>query len=1503
MEDNVFKGFFIFFVIVGVAWLIKHLLEVQQHHREAKELKALAEEKDKMITMVRTASMTAPVVHVDDMIESFHFSSSIAPLPSQPETSVGGLAAAGDDPTRSGPPARTSKRRASFGSDTTASTARSDGSTDRGGGIATLRKRFAKPLKFGVGDRVKHSQRGEGTVTELMADGRTRVKFDSGEEHRYKASSTSKLVLIKAAEVDGGVSDANGSACGTEGPTTPEKQRSSTGQKLRTAVTRTSLFMRPAAALPTPACGTEGPTTPEKQQSSTGQKLRTVVGRTSLFKHAFCASSVPAALQRRFSSGDGSDDDAISQARTSGGESSPQRRRSSGEGSQISEGSCGSNASDGSSGSDKSRKRSRCGSSRERSQNNDRSRRDSLGEGSLSEFGQQPAVKGWRDSLMGARRGSVAKGRGGRRTRDMPYELRPIPLLRWDDMAVCASAADLVAAKIEQDVHAHSARESLVDQREAAMRVPHVPLAHLATGETRIASLTLTVIGINEGGGGGGGGGGAAPPRCLGGGGGGNFGTARPLASGGTTRCGLGGGGGGRGIGTSRPGQDSTIAVASGVKVRRAFMLHTVRPRTTPHELEQLLAEASLLRSLKHPGLLPIFAVVTESSKLMESSGRLAVLSELCEAPLSHVLTENVRRNAAAAASAAAAKADHGSATADGGPSRISKGAFGGSSSRPRGASAGNAAGARNTGGEGLWELSWRQGLLAIATDVASALAFLHERGYAHGGLLLEDIVLDARWKAKLCEYGFDHLRGGRGASSSALDMLAPTAVFVGDRPVSNDVFADLIGTAQAHAQSELPARTVLWLAPERCSGSYAKTRTAAAVAAPPVSSAARPEVSRRGSGRLAGSVITAAQNIRRGSVGDRGLGVSGIIGDTSMSTPIALGRDAREPGRHEKARADAKVADAKAQREAEIKEAARQVDAWAFGVLLCTLALHQHYHGLHAEEKAKESLLYLGRDEEKKAQNDGGDDDKPAVSPLAAVAELNPPTAQTPLKARRGSGHPILDGLHQVGEKLQQVGEDLTQMRRSSVSTHMKTGQASASQGGAASHRGSVGRGSVESVRRGSLSAVRASVEGLGRRGSVEGGGRRCSLFGGKRSHAPPTGEASDSAVTKEPAAGGRTGSLVRGRVGSGRNLLPGRDRRHSFIAAPAAPKGAPPKAKDPATPYLIMLRLCQGKLSPLDGVGLANCPRPLLNLARQCCQRVPAARPDLTYLANELHGKVLSLVDPNTISARRPEVPLQGWRASVAAADPALVETPAEAALNGRTSCGIEPSCIGRTSGGEGEGGDARDLAALNAAAAAGGLPMQRLTEGDESACRAHSIASCSDASKAQGEWTDALAAAEESLRPLAAGQLRPPPRHSSIQTAGAVVDSGAGVGGEAAGSAPCGRSGTPRKGGGAGMQATPRATLRRNLSSMDGFDDDHGYTTKQREGPGRMTTRGPAARRAKKSELAHSAAGSTAGGGTAACSTAGGRSAEEISAEEEIAAQVAQMSESAADEALAA
>lgn len=47
---------------------------------------------------------------------------------------------------------------------------------------------------FALRERVVHGVRGAGTVVEHMSDGRTRIAFDSGEEHTYRPSSLHRLV-------------------------------------------------------------------------------------------------------------------------------------------------------------------------------------------------------------------------------------------------------------------------------------------------------------------------------------------------------------------------------------------------------------------------------------------------------------------------------------------------------------------------------------------------------------------------------------------------------------------------------------------------------------------------------------------------------------------------------------------------------------------------------------------------------------------------------------------------------------------------------------------------------------------------------------------------------------------------------------------------------------------------------------------------------------------------------------------------------------------------------------------------------------------------------------------------------------------------------------------------------------------------------------------------------------------------------------------------------------
>ena len=60
-----------------------------------------------------------------------------------------------------------------------------------------------------VGDRVRHRERGLGTVRGHILDGRTLVGFESGEVHRYKQSSLHKFELVENTRVTGGSTGTN----------------------------------------------------------------------------------------------------------------------------------------------------------------------------------------------------------------------------------------------------------------------------------------------------------------------------------------------------------------------------------------------------------------------------------------------------------------------------------------------------------------------------------------------------------------------------------------------------------------------------------------------------------------------------------------------------------------------------------------------------------------------------------------------------------------------------------------------------------------------------------------------------------------------------------------------------------------------------------------------------------------------------------------------------------------------------------------------------------------------------------------------------------------------------------------------------------------------------------------------------------------------------------------------------------------------------------------------
>ena len=137
----------------------------------------------------------------------------------------------------------------------------------------------------------------------------------------------------------------------------------------------------------------------------------------------------------------------------------------------------------------------------------------------------------------------------------------------------------------------------------------------------------------------------------------------------------------------------------------------------------------------------------------------------------------------------------------------------------------------------------------------------------------------------------------------------------------------------------------------------------------------------------------------------------------------------------------------------------------------------------------------------------------------------------------------------------------------------------------------------------------------------------------------------------------------------------------------------------KVPPTRYLLMLRLCQDKVSPLDGVTLSCCPKPLLQLATQCCTRDPEERPSIEAVLEQLQGKVLLTIDAaaHCAGARRPTQALEGWCDAAArtllGAEPAedegggaLGPAAAHTASSDHTQrgyCSAESSSMGRTAG----------------------------------------------------------------------------------------------------------------------------------------------------------------------------------------------------------------------------
>ena len=99
---------------------------------------------------------------------------------------------------------------------------------------------------FEIGTRVRHHERGLGTVAELMDDGRTRVAFDNGEEHRYKNASLHKLfaVEVEAAGDGGGGGGGGGGDASGAGTFVQTRLQPSANQAARLAMANGAVSQR-----------------------------------------------------------------------------------------------------------------------------------------------------------------------------------------------------------------------------------------------------------------------------------------------------------------------------------------------------------------------------------------------------------------------------------------------------------------------------------------------------------------------------------------------------------------------------------------------------------------------------------------------------------------------------------------------------------------------------------------------------------------------------------------------------------------------------------------------------------------------------------------------------------------------------------------------------------------------------------------------------------------------------------------------------------------------------------------------------------------------------------------------------------------------------------------------------------------------------------------------------------------------------------------------------------
>ena len=663
----------------------------------------------------------------------------------------------------------------------------------------------------------------------------------------------------------------------------------------------------------------------------------------------------------------------------------------------------------------------------------------------------------------------------------------------------------------------------------------------------------------------------------------------------------------------------SEARVATHKSQRCCFMLHSVKLAVTTHAANCVLQEVAELRKIEHPNLLSILAVVAD-----QPCGQVGLLSELTEGSLATLLDKPPVR------------------------------------------------------------LTWSNGLLAIATDVAAGLAHLHGLGVYNAKLFLGNVMITSTWRAKLAEFSLDHYlttsHDEIGAANGEHNLLAsshdgrgallPAALFVS--PESDTVSASLRYGDQ-HQRTDAWAFGCLLASlalHQKPANQHSTTRQKCGTGARkrPSWLALVTTVVDRNAHRLKGADMDGWNYDERVSKDRPGRCVERELSKRKLSIVRTAGVT--------NGNVRGSIAGQNARRPSCVQ---RKFEALACSNLSVFEALAERRKQAEADVLRSKAETLIERRKQKLSNpsrcSRGGPSTNSAPPPSGG-------NFHGPGSARRDS----------------RCAEILKGVRRTSLRPKAMPDQLSSESEARGGERGLADLESelpwtpplspppppplpplpprascpamptampLQTVLLGEGGSARQAGLPRGTAGAGSGVGTSCASEGANELSAAREGTVSDRACPSAlytllgedleagPSSGYRSTHMLN---------APSSARRAQFMqsrlpdgggeAAEAAEREVIRQAEGLVAQAVetsrvqLMMRASQGRVSPLDGVTPLCCPRPLLQLATQCCALDPEARPALTAVLEQLQDEVLSAVDASESAARRPQPQLAGWR-----------------------------------------------------------------------------------------------------------------------------------------------------------------------------------------------------------------------------------------------------------------